>query len=133
MCPLTSKNRIKSFILGRKNVLVSVNPNSKLADDAPCIAKNMTKLEEFSSPIKQACKSPNLESVSEVPCLTASKFQVRNVGTDTSENFDDLPYFAMPKEEKHAMSYFRGFVVHKFFLYQYPELKDTTASAEFDD
>ena len=50
--PLVFKHRLKLFVLSRKNVLVSVNPNSKFADDVPCRVKNLITLKSFSCPIK---------------------------------------------------------------------------------
>ena len=132
MNPVEFKFRLRSVIVGRKNVLVSSNSNTRLRGDVPCFASNISKLKNLSSPVKASKSSENQQ----FQCMTAPVLQDHEDFSDMQINeFNGDFYFinAVPKEEKYAMAYFRGFVAFKF-RHKYPEIRcDEGAPPNNDD
>ena len=123
-CPLKFNHRVKNFILGKKNVLLSAKPNTVIANNPSCITGGPKRFSEASSPVKKTVAAEDIE------CLTATLCSFPGIFTDILEESDE-EMFSVPTNEQDGLHYFLGFVVNKFKC-KYPQLADDTKSTTED-
>jgi hypothetical protein len=98
---LDFKHRIKKCVLGRKQTLVALEPNTSLARDDDAVAygiKHFTNASAASQPL-------------ESPCLTSDV--LRNISLPTEDSTSDCS-LPIPENEEQAFIYVLGFIAHRF-------------------
>ena len=131
--PVNFKCRLKSYILGRTNIIISRHQNTKLADNLKGMC-SLSEMRKFSSPVKRKltiADRPESDDDNE-SCLSAILLESFHNMPDFDDENDsshdsDFIMHNMPEREQYAMSYFLGFVVRKF-KFKYPFLKDECSS-----
>lgn len=122
-CPVSFKNRMKAYILAKKTVLLSTNPNT-IYKDAKGLATSVSAFQANSSPVKEL---PPVESVEVDEPAMVSSICSEDEPPILSSPDEELPQFSISDMEADGMEYFLGYVVHKF-VHKYPFLKSTSVT-----
>ncbi|KAK3880812.1 hypothetical protein Pcinc_014733 [Petrolisthes cinctipes] len=120
-CPITFRYRLKRYILGSKQTLVSVQPNTLLVDDDNCMATGLSEFVTNSSRIKVSSSSRQRIAQDQTihdPCLSAQLCTNLDVSSETNEEMGNIP---VPDNEVDGFHYVLGYIVHKFHK-TYPPL-----------
>lgn len=116
--PISFKYRMRQFILSRKHVLVSVNPNTVTFRSNSFLVEGIKEFKKCSSPIKKRDTEPMNIDVSCENDLTNEIWKEKDSIGDLNLEFDD---FTMPDEETDGFEYVLGWVAAKY-KHKYPWL-----------
>lgn len=116
--PISFKYRMRQFILSRKHVLVSLNPNTVAFRRNSFIVEGIKEFKKLSSPIKKRDTEPMDIDVSCENDLTNENWMEKDCIGDLKLDFDD---FTMPDEETDGFEYVLGWVAAKY-KHKYPWL-----------
>ena len=107
--PVSLKYRIRRFILCRKNVLVSLNQNTRAScNPNALVVETLQNFKENSSPIRKKSILLNKKVENEDELLTHDL-----IDFDFPE---DEEVFRLPSNEEDGFSYVMGYIVHKFHV-----------------
>ena len=109
--PVSLKYRMRRYILCRKHVLVSLNPNTDIIGNDSFMAEGIKQFSELSSPIRKPCG----ETLFKLNDRSTNKntFTMCVEDTDADIVLDDAR-FTVPNEEIDGFKYVLGCVANKF-------------------